>query len=96
MKYVVSILAAALLTTVLAAGLGFGAIRHGRVPPPTGTLRLGALTIMALPPCPAIPGSPLGWGRRCGSASPWAVWAIVRWPDGTNDEWEIVSMTVDP
>jgi hypothetical protein len=51
---------------------------------------------MALPPCPAIPGSPLGWGRRCGSASPWAVWAIVRWPDGTNDEWEIVSLTVDP
>lgn len=96
MRYVIGIVILVLLASVMSGALGLGAINRGVVPPPTGTLRLGPLTVMALPPCPSIPPPPNRWGRGCGSASPWAVWAIVRWPDGAKRQWKIVSMIVDP
>ena len=85
-----------LVTALLAGVLSFSAILNGAVRPPVGTLRLGPLTVMSLPPCPTIPGNLFGPGRRCGSASPWAVWAIVRLPGGERKQWHLLSVVVDP
>ena len=97
MKYLMGAMGLGLLTLLIAGIVGFGAIRQGAIPPPTGTLRMGPVTLMALPPCPTIPhGSLVQWGRRCGSASPWALWLIVRQPDGGKQQWQLMQMVVDP
>ena len=97
MKRVVSFLALGTLAVILSSMVSFGAVRQGFITPPTGTLRLGRVTIMALPPCPTIPhGTLVGWGRRCGSASPWAVWLIVNGPNGKKQQWQLVRVIVDP
>ena len=96
MRRAAALTAVALVTVVLAGALSFGAILSGSVKPPVGTLRLGPLTIMSLPPCPTQPGNPFGPGRRCGSASPWAVWAIIRTPGGERRQWQLLSIAVDP
>jgi hypothetical protein len=97
MRHAISILALVLVAVLLSGMLSFGAIRRGVIAPPTGTLRAGPVTIMALPPCPTIPhGSLVPWGRRCGSASAWAVWAIVRTPNGEPQQWQLMRAIVDP
>jgi hypothetical protein len=97
MKLVISFLALGTLTVILSGMISFGAMRQGFIAPPTGTLRVGPVTIMALPPCPTIPhGSLVPWGRRCGSASPWAVWLIMRSPNGERQQWQLVRMIIDP
>jgi len=97
MKYVVGFLAVAMLVVMLSGMLSVNAVRLGFIDPPTGTVRLGRMTIMALPPCPTIPhGTLVGWGRRCGSASPWAVWAILNGPNGEKYQWQLIRVVVDP
>jgi hypothetical protein len=97
MRHLISILALVLVAVLLSGLLSFGAIRRGVIAPPTGTLRVGPVTIMALPPCPTIPhGSLVLWGRRCGSASPWALWVIVRGPNGEKQQWQLMHVIVDP
>jgi len=97
MRHLISILALVLVVVLLSGMLSFGAIRRGVVAPPTGTLRAGPVTIMALPPCPTIPhGLLVRWGRRCGSASPWALWVIVRGPNGAKQQWQLMHVIVDP
>ena len=96
MKRIVSALSLAVLTVTLAGMVSVGAVRQGLVAPPTGTLRLGPVTLMALPPCPTIPhGSLVPWGRRCGAASAWALWLILRQPDGDKQQWQLAEMNVD-
>jgi hypothetical protein len=96
MKQIVSVIALALLTVTLASMVSFGAVQQGLVAPPTGTLRLGPVTLMALPPCPTSPhGSLVPWGRRCGSASAWALWLIMRQPNGDKQQWQLAQMVVD-
>jgi hypothetical protein len=90
MRRLVSILALALLAVALAGALSYGAVTQGLLRPPIGTLRFGQLTVMSLPPCPTIPGALVGAGRRCGSASPWAVWVIWRDASGERHEWQII------
>jgi len=97
MKRVVSFLALGTLAVILSSMVSFGAMRQGFIAPPTGTLRLGRVTIMALPPCPTIPhGNLVRWGRRCGSASSWAVWLIVRQANGEKQQWQLIRVIVDP
>jgi hypothetical protein len=96
MKYLLSAVGLALLTLLIAGIASFGAIHQGVIPPPTGTFRMGPVTLMALPPCPTIPhGSLVPWGRRCGAASAWALWLIVRHPDGDKQQWQLAQMNVD-
>ncbi|HWQ15357.1 MAG TPA: hypothetical protein VNL77_21330 [Roseiflexaceae bacterium] len=94
MKQAIAGLSAALLVMAMSLGLGYGAVQQGHVQPPIGTLRLGPLTVMSLPPCPTIPGALTGAGRRCGSASPWMVWVVWRGPDGAPHEWKVISMVI--
>jgi hypothetical protein len=97
MRRVVSFLALGTLALFLSSMLSFGAVRQGFINPPTGTLRLGRVTIMALPPCPTIPhGTLVRWGRRCGSASPWALWVILKGPNDTKQQWQLIRVIVDP
>ena len=96
MKYLMSAVGLPLLTLLIAGIVSFGAIHQRVIPPPTGTLRLGPVTLMALPPCPTIPhGALVPWGRRCGAASAWALWLIVRQPDGDKQQWRLAEMNVD-
>ena len=97
MKHVISFLAMATLAVIMSGMVSFGAMRQGLIAPPTGTLRIGPVTVMALPPCPTIPhGTVVLWGRRCGSASPWALWVIVRGPNGAKQQWQLMHVIVDP
>jgi hypothetical protein len=96
-KYLMSAMGLVLFTLLIAGVVSFGAVRQGVIPPPTGTLRMGPVTVMALPPCPTIPhGSLVRWGRRCGSASPWALWLIVRGPNNATQQWQLMRVVVDP
>jgi hypothetical protein len=95
MKQIVIGVILVLATVALSVPLTYSAIRQGRIEPPIGTLRLGPLTVMSLPPCPTVPGALVGAGRRCGSASPWLVWVIWREPDGEPVEWKVISMVLD-
>jgi len=96
MRHLISILALVLVAVLLSGMISIGAVRQGLVAPPTGTYRLGPVTLMALPPCPTIPhGSLVPWGRRCGSASAWALWLIVRQPNGDKQQWQLAQIVVD-
>jgi hypothetical protein len=97
MKRIVSIMTLSLLSVTLVSLMSFNALRQGLITPSAGTLRMGPVTVMVLPPCPTIPhGSLVQWGRRCGSASPWAVWLIMRSPNGERQQWQLVRMIIDP
>jgi hypothetical protein len=85
-----------LIGIVLGGVLTLGAVQRGLIEPPTGTARLGPITVMALPPCPSVPPQPNRWGRGCGSASPWSVWLFVRDIEGKRHQWKVMSMVVDP
>jgi hypothetical protein len=95
MKYVITLGAIVALTFALIGTLTFSGIQQGKIDPPIGTLRTSRLTVMSLPPCPTMPGSIYGPGRRCGSASPWMVWVIWRGADDKPYEWQVISMVLN-
>ncbi len=92
MRIIISTLILIVLTLALAGGLSYGAMSRGIIKPPSGSIRVGQLTVMALPPCPTQPGNLFGPGRRCGAASPWAVWAVWRDQAGTPRQWKIITL----
>jgi hypothetical protein len=95
MRQVIVATGAVVLVIGLALSLGYGAIITGKVTPPIGTVRIGPLTVMSLPPCPTITGAIFGAGRRCGSASPWSVWLVVRGAGGERHEWKVISKVLN-
>ncbi|MEN9938663.1 MAG: hypothetical protein RLZZ387_5242 [Chloroflexota bacterium] len=95
MRQLLVIVGLAAVALALVGAMGYGAVSTGTVTPPTGTVRLGPLTVMSLPPCPTITGAIIGAGRRCGSASPWSVWVVWRGPGGERYEWKVISMVLN-
>src|SRR5262245_12135881 len=93
MKRGMSLLVLAVVTALCCGALSIGAVQQGIITPPTGTIGLGPIMILAERSCPSIVWPPLGWKPICGSDRPWTVWAFLRWPNGTVQQWQLLSIT---